>query len=42
MGLKKWKPTTPGLRHAVWPDYSELTKKEPEKSLVEPLHRRFG
>ncbi|MGY4706427.1 50S ribosomal protein L2 [Candidatus Bipolaricaulota sp. J31] len=42
MGLKKWKPVTPGLRHAVWPDYSQLTKKEPEKSLIEPLHRRFG
>ena len=42
MGLKKFKPITPGRRHAVWPDYSELSKVEPEKSLLEPLKKTGG
>ncbi|HIC95123.1 TPA: 50S ribosomal protein L2 [Candidatus Bipolaricaulota bacterium] len=42
MGLKKFKPTSPGLRHAEWPDYSELTATEPEKSLLVPLHKSGG
>ncbi len=42
MGLRTFKPITPGLRNAVWPDYSELTKKEPEKSLLRPLKRTGG
>ncbi len=36
MGLKKLKPVTPGQRHAVLPDFAELTTDEPEKSLVVP------
>lgn len=42
MGLKKFKPITPGRRHAVWPDYSELSKVEPEKRLLEPLKKTGG
>ena len=34
MGLKKFKPTTPGQRHKVVSDYSDITKGTPEKSLV--------
>jgi len=42
MGVKRFKPTSPGLRHAEWPDYSELTKAEPEKGLLVPLKRQGG
>ena len=34
MGLKKFKPTTPGQRHKINSDYKEITKSTPEKSLV--------
>lgn len=37
MALKKYKPTTPALRFKTVTDYSELTRKAPEKSLLEPL-----
>lgn len=42
MGLKTFKPVTPGLREAVLPDFSEITKEEPEKSLLEPLKKSGG
>ncbi|MFQ6116633.1 MAG: 50S ribosomal protein L2, partial [Candidatus Bipolaricaulia bacterium] len=42
MGVKRFKPTSSGLRHAEWPDYSELSKVEPEKSLLVPLKRQGG
>ncbi len=42
MGLKKFKPTTPGLRFKVTSDFSEITDKEPEKSLLRPLRRTAG
>ena len=42
MGLKKFKPTTNGLRHAVISDFAELTKRRPEKSLLEPLKSSGG
>lgn len=42
MGLKKLKPVTPGQRHAVAPDYGELTRDKPEKRLVAPLARSVG
>ena len=32
MSLKKFKPTTPGQRHKVVSDYSEVTASKPEKS----------
>lgn len=42
MGLKKYKPTSPGRRFQTVSDFSEITKTEPEKSLLEPLHRTGG
>uniref|UniRef100_A0A7C3MIS8 Large ribosomal subunit protein uL2 n=1 Tax=Dictyoglomus thermophilum TaxID=14 RepID=A0A7C3MIS8_DICTH len=42
MGLKKFKPITPGLRHLILPDFSEITKEEPEKSLLKPLKKSGG
>ncbi|MFA6142409.1 MAG: 50S ribosomal protein L2 [Candidatus Omnitrophota bacterium] len=42
MGIKKFKPTTPGLRWAQIPDFKELTKSKPEKSLLMPLKKSGG
>ena len=37
MGIKRFRPYTNGVRHAALPDFSELTKGKPEKSLLEPI-----
>ena len=42
MPIKRHKPTSPGRRFATWADSSELTKKEPERSLVEGLTKSGG
>jgi large subunit ribosomal protein L2 len=42
MALKKYKPTTPTLRFKTVTDYSGLTKKAPEKSLIEPIKKTGG
>lgn len=42
MAIKKFKPTTPTLRYRTVSDFSQLTKKEPEKSLLEPLKKSGG
>ena len=42
MGLKKYRPITPTLRHTVMPDYSELTRSRPVKSLTERLYKTGG
>jgi len=42
VGTKRYKPTSPGRRRASVLDYSHLTKKEPEKSLLEPLKKTGG
>ncbi len=42
MGIKKFKPTTNGLRHAAISDFVELTKSTPEKSLLRPLKQTGG
>jgi large subunit ribosomal protein L2 len=42
MGLKKYKPTSPGRRFQTVSDFSEITKAEPEKSLLEPLPKKSG
>lgn len=42
MALKKFKPITPTLRFKTVSDFSDITKKEPERSLVEPLKRSGG
>src|SRR5690554_6685875 len=41
MGLKKFKPTTPGQRHKIISDYSEITTSTPEKSLISS-HKKSG
>ena len=42
MGLKKYKPTSPGRRFQTVSDFSEITATTPEKSLIEPLSRKGG
>jgi large subunit ribosomal protein L2 len=44
MGVKVYKPTSPGRRNASVSDFAELTdrKKRPEKSLIEPLKKTGG
>jgi large subunit ribosomal protein L2 len=42
MAIRKYKPTTPGRRGASGADFSEVTRTEPEKSLVRPLHGHGG
>ena len=42
MAVKIYKPTTPGRRNMSVQDYSMLTKKAPEKSLLEPLKKHSG
>ncbi len=42
MGLRSFKPTTGGVRHAVISDFAEITKKTPEKSLLEPIKGTGG
>src|SRR5688572_12824731 len=41
MAIKIYNPTSPGRSFGTVLDYSELTKKRPEKSLIEG-HRRTG
>lgn len=42
MGIKKVKPTTPGRRQATFDDFLDITKKEPEKSLIAIKKRKGG
>src|SRR4026207_1121666 len=42
MGIRKYKPTTPGRRGASVADFAEPARPEPEKSLARPLHARGG
>ena len=42
MPLKKLKPTTPGRRFRTVPGFEEITRTEPEKSLVKPVKRKGG
>ena len=42
MGLKYFKPTTPSRRHMTGPDFLEITKDKPEKSLLLPLKKTGG
>src|SRR5919108_830410 len=39
---KKFKPTSPGRRFMTVSDFAEVTKSEPEKSLVEPVKKKGG
>ena len=42
MGIRKYKPTTPGRRGASVSDFAEITRDFPEKSLIRPLHGKGG
>ncbi len=42
MALKKYKPTSPGRRFQTVSDFAEITKSEPEKSLLAPLSKKGG
>ncbi len=42
MGLKKYKPTSPGRRGMSVSDFAEITSTTPEKSLLEPLSKKGG
>src|SRR3954462_6284250 len=42
MPIRKPKPTSPGRRFITFPDFAEITKTEPERSLVEGLKKSGG
>lgn len=44
MGIRQYKPTTPGRRQGSVSDFAEITdrKKKPEKSLLRPLQKTGG
>ncbi|HZK51060.1 MAG TPA: 50S ribosomal protein L2 [Actinomycetota bacterium] len=42
MPIRKAKPTSPGRRFQTFSDYSEVTRSEPEKSLLAPRPQRAG
>ena len=42
MAIRKYKPTSPGRRSMSVSTFEEITKKEPEKNLIEPIKRKAG
>ena len=42
MALKKFKPTSPGRRYMATSSFDDVTKSEPEKSLLEALPKKGG
>lgn len=42
MGIKKYRPTSPGVRQLTVSTFEGITKKEPEKSLLAPLKKKAG
>ena len=42
MGTRKFRPTTPTLRHKSVSDFAEITKKTPEKSLLAVKKQKSG
>ena len=42
MAIKKYNPTSPGRRGMTGQTFDEITRTEPEKSLVRPLNQRAG
>ncbi len=42
MPIRNPKPTSPGRRFVTYPDFAELTRSEPEKSLTEGLKKSGG
>ncbi len=42
MAMKKYNPTSPARRFMTVSDFSEITKFEPERSLLEPMNKSAG
>lgn len=42
MGTRSYRPYTPSTRQAVVSDFNEITRSEPERSLVKSVHRAKG
>src|SRR2546427_12597475 len=42
MGIRQFKPVTPATRFRSVSDFSDVTRQEPERSLLEPLRRTGG
>src|SRR5579862_4508428 len=42
MPIRKPKPTSAGMRFVSYPDFAEITRSEPERSLVEGLTKSGG
>ncbi|MEY8303004.1 50S ribosomal protein L2 [Anaerosalibacter bizertensis] len=42
MSMKKYKPTSPAIRHMAVSSFEEITKKKPEKSLITSSNRKAG
>ena len=42
MALRKLKPVTPSSRGQSVPDFAEITRSTPEKSLIRPINSRGG
>ena len=42
MGIKKYRPRTPGTRQLALPDFAEVTRKAPEKSLIGTMKKSGG
>jgi large subunit ribosomal protein L2 len=42
MGVKTYKPTSPGIRGMTGSDFAEITRSQPERSLLEPLRKKGG
>lgn len=42
MGVKQYKPTSPGRRFQTVSDFAEITTNKPEKSLLRPLPKKAG
>ena len=42
MGVRQFKPTSPGRRFMMISDFDEVTTDKPEKSLLAPVRRHGG
>ncbi|MEE9557527.1 MAG: 50S ribosomal protein L2, partial [Candidatus Adiutricales bacterium] len=42
MPIKKVKPTSPGRRFQTYDTFQDITRTEPEKSLLKPLSKSGG
>jgi large subunit ribosomal protein L2 len=42
MGIRKYRPTSPGLRQMTVSTFEEITCDKPEKSLLAPLKSKAG